>query len=100
MRKGFFIKTLRNKGVLIVGSFFLPNSCHFFSCVSKKLRSWLRMKRNIEVKSHGFALKILPCESVKNGTIYQSYQVPDYSSGSRKRRTFADLARTIRLGGQ
>jgi hypothetical protein len=29
MRKGFFIETLMGKGVSVVGSFFLPNSCHF-----------------------------------------------------------------------
>jgi integrase len=51
----------------------------------------LRMKEKIEVPHKGVTIVITPCKSVKKGVVYKSYQIADYSTGRRKRWTFADL---------
>lgn len=50
-------------------------------------------KKNIEVNHCGLTIKISSTASrnKKNGRVYKSYQLADYSSGKRKKFTFSDL---------
>lgn len=59
----------------------------------KKNQFFLRMKKHIEVSHCGLTIKIAATASKnkKNGCVYESYQVADYSTGERKRLTFSNL---------
>jgi integrase len=54
------------------------------------------MKERIEVPHKGVTIVITPSKSVKKGVVYKSYQIADYSSGRRKRWTFANLDKAKR----
>src|SRR6266481_9064186 len=43
----------------------------------------------IEVKAKGYTVRIFVVHSTKNGKVYESFQVADYSSGKRKLCSFA-----------
>jgi len=48
------------------------------------------MSKQIEpVRHKGVVVNITNCQTTKDGVVYESYQVSDYSSGKRKRWTFA-----------
>ena len=48
------------------------------------------MNKQIEpVRHKGVVVNIAHCQTSKKGVVYESYQVSDYSSGKRKRWTFA-----------
>ena len=67
--------------------------CHFFRRREENLVLPLRMKKPLEVKHCGLTVMITPTASrnKKNGRVYESYQIADYSSGERKRLTFSDV---------
>jgi integrase len=48
------------------------------------------MNENIEVQHKGVTITITSSKSIKRGVVYNSYQIADYSTGKRKRWTFAD----------
>ena len=48
------------------------------------------MSKQIEpVRHKGVVVNITNCQTTKKGVVYEGYQVSDYSSGKRKRWTFA-----------
>lgn len=54
------------------------------------------MNERIEVQHKGVSIVITPTKSVKKGVVYKCYQIADYSTGRRKRWTFADLDKAKR----
>jgi hypothetical protein len=49
------------------------------------------MSKSIRVMHKGVAISITASTSIKKGVGYKSFQIAHYSSGQRKRLTFADL---------